>query len=51
MAKVPQKIGLVALSILLVSGLLVIATVAGQTSKVIRIIYTNDTLGYIEPCG
>ncbi len=37
--------------IVLVLGVLVVATIAGEPPKTIRIIYTNDTLGYIEPCG
>ncbi|MDH7602551.1 MAG: hypothetical protein QHI38_10450 [Armatimonadota bacterium] len=36
---------------MLVLSVLVIATTAGQAPKAIRIIYTNDTLGYLEPCG
>ena len=24
---------------------------AGPPAKKIRVIYTNDTMGYIEPCG
>lgn len=39
-------------SIALVAGLVwAIATNAGETPKKVRIIYTNDTLGYLEPCG
>lgn len=25
--------------------------IAGSTPKTIRVIYTNDMVGYIEPCG
>ncbi len=24
---------------------------AGETTKTVRIIYTNDTMGYLEGCG
>lgn len=24
---------------------------AGETTKKVRLIYSNDTLGYLEPCG
>jgi hypothetical protein len=30
---------------------LAVAINAGETPKQVRIIYTNDTLGYLEPCG
>ena len=46
------KANAVACSIVLVAGLMwTAATSAGETPKKIRIIYTNDTLGYLEPCG
>jgi P pilus assembly chaperone PapD len=28
-----------------------VALRAGDVPKKIRVIYTNDTLGYLEPCG
>ncbi|MCL5105277.1 MAG: hypothetical protein M1133_14365 [Armatimonadetes bacterium] len=28
-----------------------VGTHAGQTAKTIRVLYTNDTMGYADPCG
>ena len=36
----------------LIAGLMLsIGINAGETSKKVRVIFTNDTLGYLEPCG
>ncbi|MGQ9456049.1 MAG: multiheme c-type cytochrome [Armatimonadota bacterium] len=32
-------------------AILLVSTVANQTPRKIRVIYTNDTLGYLESCG
>lgn len=37
--------------IALLVAILLVGTVANQTPRKIRVIYTNDTLGYLEPCG
>jgi len=37
-------------AILVVTGALG-ALIAGESEKSIRIIYTTDTNGYLEPCG
>ncbi len=39
-------------SVALIVGLVwALAINAGEAPKHVRIIYTNDTLGYLEPCG
>ena len=43
------KLGLAALVIGVIAASLGLN--AGVAPKRIRVIYTNDTLGYLEPCG
>ena len=47
--RVNTILGSIALLALLIS--IAIGINAGEPTKNIRIIYTNDTLSYVDPCG
>ena len=51
--KSPKRMNILLLGIALIVAIVCAAVGinAGDTTKKIRIIYTNDTLGYVEPCG
>ncbi len=49
----PTRRSLVLWGAVLISGLIstIIGINAGQEPKKVRVIYTNDTMGYLESCG
>ncbi|MEN6356735.1 MAG: hypothetical protein ABFD83_06590 [Armatimonadota bacterium] len=50
--RVSQKVYVVlCVTALLIAALVSVGINAGEQTKSIRIIYTNDLLGYTEPCG